>query len=248
MTDVDKDIGINVFFTDTEGIGGKLKIFPEDFVVDEISIEPKHVVGEYTIARIRVRNWETNRLIRQISKNLGISRKRISFAGTKDKKAVTTQLISIKAHIENVQKMRISDAEVLDIYTSNKPIEIGDLIGNRFKIIIRNATLQDDELQKNLKTSIGQIINTGGFPNFFGIQRFGAIRPITHIVGKHIIHNDFESAVFTYIANPVHGESEESFNARKFLEETHDFSESLKIYPKYLSFEKSMINYLVKHP
>ncbi|MDI6916559.1 MAG: tRNA pseudouridine(13) synthase TruD [Thermoplasmatales archaeon] len=247
VSGVEKAVGIEVFFTDTKGIGGRLKTFPEDFIVDEISIL-KTKPGEFTIARIRARNWETNRLIRQISATLGISRKRIYFAGTKDKRAVTTQLIGFHLPAENVKKMKISDVEILDVYPSDSPLEIGDLIGNRFRITVRNTRLQDDELHATLKKTADNILSSGGFPNFFGIQRFGAVRPITHIVGKHIIHGDFESAVFTYTANPVKGEHKESFDARKFLGETHDFVEALKIYPKQLTFERAMMHYLVKHP
>ena len=246
-SDIEKKIGIEVFFTDTKGIGGKLKTFPEDFIVDEISIlKPKP--GDFTVARIRARNWETNRLIRQISTTLGISRKRIYFAGTKDKRAVTTQLIGFHLPVENVKKMKIPDVEILDIYSSDKPVEIGGLIGNRFRITVRDVRLQGDELRATLKKSAEHILSSGGFPNFFGIQRFGAIRPITHIVGKHIIHGDFESAVFTYTGNPMEDEHKESFDARKFLEETHDFAGALKIYPKQLSFERAMMHYLVKYP
>lgn len=248
MDNVEKDTGVEVFFTDTKGVGGKLKTFLEDFIVNEVSIEPKHVPGEYTIARIRAYNWETNRLIRQISKNLGISRKRISFAGTKDKRGVTTQIIGIKAPVESIQKMRINDVDVLDTYTSNKSIGIGDLIGNRFEITLRYARFQGDELRKNFRNTTEQITTVNGFPNFFGIQRFGAVRPITHVVGKHIVHEDFEKAVFTYIANPVESEQKESFDARRFLEETHDFAEALKIYPKQLSFERAIMHCLVKYP
>jgi len=247
VSDIEKAVGIEVFFTETMGIGGRLKTFPEDFIVDEISIlKPK--TGDFTIARIRARNWETNRLIRQISATLGISRKRIYFAGTKDKRAVTTQLIGFHLPIENVKKIKIPDMEILEIYPSDKPVEIGELIGNRFRITVRDAILQNDDLHAALKKTADNILSSGGFPNFFGIQRFGAIRPITHIVGKHIIHGDFEKAVFTYTANPIKDEHKESFDARKFLGETHDFAEALKIYPKQLTFERAMMHYLVKHP
>ena len=59
------------------------------------------------------------------------------------------------------------------------------------------------------------IMKNGGFPNFYGIQRFGIIRPITHIVGKYIVKDDFEKAVMTYIANPIKGEDEETYKLRE---------------------------------
>jgi tRNA pseudouridine13 synthase len=85
----------------------------------------------------------------------------------------------------------------------------------------------------------------GGFPNFFGIQRFGIIRPITHTVGEYIIKDDWEKAVMTYIANPIKGEDEEIFLLRENLEKTLDYSQALKTFPNSLNFEKAILNKLV---
>ena len=73
-------IGIEVFYTSTKGIGGRLRKTAEDFVVEEMSLPPERDdQGEFSIATIRVKNWETNRLVRQLSRRLHISRKRIGF-------------------------------------------------------------------------------------------------------------------------------------------------------------------------
>ena len=83
---VEKQIGIETFFTDVDGVGGKLRIFPEDFSVSEISIYPKEKKdGIFTIADVTSINWETNILVRDLSNWLHISRQRINFAGTKEK-------------------------------------------------------------------------------------------------------------------------------------------------------------------
>ena len=58
--------------------------------------------------RVTATNWETNRLVRHLSKILGISRNRIGFAGTKDKRAVTTQLMSFEAPVESVMAIQLS--------------------------------------------------------------------------------------------------------------------------------------------
>ena len=92
---IEKNIGIETFFTSTKGLGGKLRSTPEDFVVNEISRHlPNKETGKFTIARVTAINWETNLLVRELSNKLHISRKRISFAGTKDKRAKTTRLMS----------------------------------------------------------------------------------------------------------------------------------------------------------
>lgn len=244
----EKQVGIQTFLTENKGIGGKLRYNVEDFIVDEISINPTENNGKYIIAKIKARNWETFRLVNEISKKLKISRRIISFAGTKDKRAITTQLFSIISELEKVKQLNISDVEVLEAYSSDKKIKIGDLIGNRFHIVIREIDKDYEEIKEEIEDISNKIINCGGFPNFFGIQRFGSIRPITHIVGKKIINQDFKEAVFTYIANPLKTEGIEVIKVRKFVQETKDFTEALNIYPKFLSFERSMIHHLKNHP
>ncbi|MCK4366236.1 MAG: tRNA pseudouridine(13) synthase TruD, partial [Thermoplasmatales archaeon] len=142
-----------------------------------------------------------------------------------------------------LSKVKLKDVEIENIYVSGRPIKIGNLIGNRFEIIVRNI---DKKLKSNsIKDIASAIEKYGGFPNFYGIQRFGIVRPITHIVGKYIVNDDFENAVMSYVANPMDGEDEESYELRKQLEKTHDFAEALKSYPNKLNFEKAMLNKLV---
>jgi tRNA pseudouridine13 synthase len=136
-SDEEKSIGLEVYYTDTKGIGGKLRKSAEDFVVREISEPPPpNEYGEYTIVKLKVKNWETNRLIRQLSRRLGISRKRIGFGGTKDRRAITTQLFSIKAPLKDVENINLKDVEIADVYTSERGLNLGDLKGNAFDIII----------------------------------------------------------------------------------------------------------------
>ena len=86
--DFEKNIGIETFFTDYAGISGKLRTIPEDFIVNEVFLYPKKVEnGCFAIAEVSSKNWETHRLVRELSKRLKISQKRICFAGTKDKRA-----------------------------------------------------------------------------------------------------------------------------------------------------------------
>lgn len=241
-------IGISTYLTKAAGIGGKLKKEPEDFVVTELSLRPEEKEdGYYTAAVIRSKNWETNRLIRRLARNLRISRKKIYFAGTKDKRAIATQLFVFSAPLEDVLALKIPDVAVLEAYRTDKRIMLGDLLGNEFHIAIRDIILSKNEVEKRIESTRNEVLSIGGFPNFFGVQRFGAIRPITHLVGKHIVRGEFKNAVDTYVANPIEGENKEEFEARKALEESGDCAEALKTYPKTLSFEKAILNHLVKN-
>ncbi|RLF40511.1 MAG: tRNA pseudouridine(13) synthase TruD, partial [Thermoplasmata archaeon] len=136
-SDDEKRIGIEVFYTDVEGIGGKLRSKPEDFRVVEI---PKRISadeeGDYIILKVTSKNWEINHLVRELARKLGISRKRISFAGTKDRRALTTQLFSIYHPGKDLPEIKMKDVEIEFVCRSNKRMEIGDLIGNEFQIVI----------------------------------------------------------------------------------------------------------------
>jgi tRNA pseudouridine13 synthase len=246
---MEETIGISVFLTDTPGIGGRLRKEPEDFIVDEISNELERVErGKYTAARIRSRNWETNRLVRQLARKLRISRRKIRFAGTKDKRAITTQLFQFDVLAEMVDSLSMADVEVLDVFQTDERLDIGDLYGNEFIVGVRDLEMPIDEAYDVSFETGSKIIEIGGFPNFFGVQRFGVIRPVTHLVGKHIIKGDFEEAVMTYVGNPIEGEHEDAFEARKALQEDRDYAKALVNFPEKLSFEKALLNHLVKNP
>ena len=244
----EKKIGIGTFFTDLRGIGGKIRTLPEDFCVFEISnYPPESEEGKFAIADVTTRNYETNMLVRDISNKLHISRNRVGFAGTKDKRAIASRLMSF-FNITSVELSKISlrDVEIKNIYLSNKSVKIGNLIGNRFEIIIRD--IKESIKPGNIDKIYSCFEKLGGFPNFYGIQRFGIIRPITHIVGKYMVKDDFKKAVMSYISNPLEGESKEIYDLRKNLQDTGDFAQALKSYPDSLNFEKAMLNRLVINP
>lgn len=248
VLEAEKIVGIETFFTPFKGVGGKLRLKPEDFCVSEVSnYPPKSDNGKYLIADVTTKKWETNLFVRDLSNKLHISRQRISFAGTKDKRAKTTRLISIYGvSAERISKIKIKNVKIQNIYCSDFPVKIGNLIGNRFEITIRGIEKEFDI--NHIKRISNFIEKSGGFPNFYGIQRFGIIRPITHIVGKFIVKDDFEKAVMTYIGNPIDGEDLKSYKLRERLEKTKNFSEALRSYPYNLNFEKAILNKLVNNP
>jgi tRNA pseudouridine13 synthase len=247
--ETERSIGLEVYFTSTPSVGGKLKKTPDDFIVNEISDKPnEYRTGDYTIATVKVKNWETNRLIKVLARSLGISKRRIGFAGTKDKRAVTSQLMSFRCPKEDVENISIKDVKICNIYQSNRELTIGDLFGNDFKIRINDIPNTKICTERRIKEVIDKLLEEGGFPNFFGIQRFGSIRPITHLIGKFILKRDFKKAVMTYIANPLPNEPEQSRIPRERLEKEMDFNEAMKYYPKIYSFERSMIHHLSSNP
>ena len=242
------DLGLERFYSEgIPGIGGKLRKSIEDFVVDEISVKPPEAhEGKYTIARVWHRNWEANRLVRRLGSNLRISRRGIGFAGTKDGRSEATQLMSFGADINAVRELRIPDVRIIDTYTSNRSISIGDLIGNRFTVTVRDIA-EDIDVRRICEEVHAKLSEIGGFPNYFGIQRFGTIRPITHLVGRDLSKGDAEAAVMRYVGNPIGTESEGD-EVRRNLQETRDFERALREFPARFTFERIIIAHLVNDP
>ena len=238
----EKEVGMEVFFTPYKGIGGVIKQFPEDFVVEEVPILPPPGDGNYTIAFVEAKNWETHQLIYRMARSLGISEQAIGIAGIKDKRAVTKQAMSFQCPMEKLRGLSLPRVRVGILYRSYHPISRGELIGNIFRVKIRDADIDEERIRRISE----DIEKAGGFPNFFGIQRFGIIRPVTHLVGKSIIEGNFKEAVKHYIAYPTEHEKEPERKARAFFHETEDFKEAIKLYPDHLHFEKAILNKLIE--
>ncbi len=206
-------IGLSRFAVVGEGIGGMLKVRVADFRVDEeiksVSLDPK---GRFTVARISLTNWETNRFINRMAKTLRMSRDRIWFAGTKDKRAITRQLFVIDSRREKVAEVEIPDVEIEIIGRTHQKIGFGSHRGNIFTVVVRGCCDKNgkplsevDALARIevIKQEMEEEVGAGQFPNWIGPQRFGANRPVTSLVGRHVVEGDFEGAVLTYLGMPL---------------------------------------------
>ncbi|MGQ0536100.1 MAG: tRNA pseudouridine(13) synthase TruD [Methanobacteriota archaeon] len=243
-------IGLSVFLTGTPGLGGRLRARPEDFFVDEIGLPlaPAQGPGKYTWARIESTNWETNRLVRELSRALHISREQIYFAGTKDKRAVTVQGFALRAPEARVRGLALSGVRVLETMRIDRAPKIGELVGNRFEIVVRGIPLPYVTATQGLEATRKALETYGGFPNVFGPQRFGTVRPITHVVGERIVRRDFRGAVMAYAGSPMPHETPELVEARQALEESGDFGAALLAFPEALNFERAILHHLREHP
>ena len=216
-------------------------------MVEELTNRVEIINGKYLIVELSKRNWDTHHLVRELSRILRVSQDRFGWAGTKDRHAFTKQKISIwDMSEEELSRVRLKDVELIPIGRSNKKISLGDLWGNRFIITIRDIALSKDEAFGRVKAITDELKN--GTPDFFGVQRFGENRPVTHIVGEAIVRGDLKVAALTYIARPFPGETEEIQKARKYVQDTGDFKTGIKMYPLRLQFERAMMNHLIAHP
>ena len=228
-------------------MGGRIRQQIDDFNVEELTNRVETTNGNYIIAELTKRNWDTHHLIHELSRILRVSQNRFGWAGTKDKRALTKQKISIwDMGEEDLARIRLKDVELKAIGRSNKKISLGDLWGNRFRIAVRGIELSVEETLDRVKNISVELEK--GAPNFFGVQRFGENRPVTHVVGEAIVRGDFKEAALTYIARPFADEPEEIRDLRQYVQDTGDLKEGLKMYPMRLQFEKAMMNHLIAHP
>ena len=137
-------IGLEGYATKSNGIGGVLKARVSDFRVDEISTSISlDSRGRFTVARVTLTNWETNKFCNNLAKRLGISRNRIFFAGTKDKRAVTQQLFVVDATQHKLAQIEIPDVEIEIIGRTHQKIGFGNHRGNRFTIVVIEIAFKD---------------------------------------------------------------------------------------------------------
>ncbi|QLJ53417.1 MAG: tRNA pseudouridine(13) synthase [Candidatus Fermentimicrarchaeum limneticum] len=242
------------YLSKLSGVGGVLKSSPEDFIVEEITKEgevlelgkrfEKEGDGDFTRFVLQKRNWNTLQALREIGNKLHCGMKRFGYAGVKDRNAVTTQLASaFRIDRTALLSVRIKDIQINGAWRAKEKVRIGELLGNRFTITARDAAA-DAETAVN-----GIYADTNGlFPNYFGEQRFGSIRKNTHLVGKAIVSGNFKEAVWNYLTYLDEAEREEGKEARKKLAEDGDFKKALDYFPKYLGYERTMLNHLSANP
>jgi tRNA pseudouridine13 synthase len=255
--DVERDLGIGVFATASKGIGGVIRQKYEDFVVKEIPLpENRSEVaqtpvknGNYSIFWLQKQGLDTILAIKRIAKTLGVSQKRFSFAGMKDKKALTFQRVSAwNIAPEKFKKIDLKGICISDVSESNVRVGLGNNLGNQFSIVVRKIPFSLDELKQRALRISDEIRSIGGMPNFFGHQRFGLMRPITHIVGLKILKGDFNGAVMAFLSTTSRYERGDATAARAELASTENFKLAVSRFPAHLNYELALLNPLSLDP
>lgn len=155
-----------------------LKRFPKDFIVEEISDLHLLESGPYTCFQLQKTDMNTLDAIHLLSKSLQVPLEHFGYAGTKDKKAMTSQFVTVKGDYRKA----IDSLQNAQVKTSFKgymaePLHLGELLGNHFTITVRKVTKKPKPMFV--------------YVNFYGEQRFGKHNAS---IGKHIVLKDFEHA------------------------------------------------------
>ncbi|KAL9607522.1 MAG: hypothetical protein Q9167_007570 [Letrouitia subvulpina] len=163
--------------------------------------------GEYLHFSLYKENKDTMEAVSWLSKVMKMKPQAFQFAGTKDRRGVTVQRVSVQR--VNVERMidagrSLKQAKIGNFEYHPQPLALGDLQGNEFTIALRDCQFpfnQDLDVQSGIEQARATVdravsnFTSNGFLNYYGLQRFGAFSTGTHAIGMKMLQNDFEAAV-----------------------------------------------------
>jgi len=167
----------------------KIKTQPEDFKVEEVVDLKLDEEGPYSYYLLNKKNMNTQKILNLIEKYWKISRDRIGFCGLKDKRAVTTQYVSIKNGPE--KDLTGPNFKLTYIGKGREPLKLGDAKGNIFTITLRNVN--PEKMLRSLNK-----LKEIGFANYFGEQRFAPDLYMKKPIVKYFLEGDYEGALKDY--------------------------------------------------
>jgi tRNA pseudouridine13 synthase len=258
-------MGIEVYGTRSPGIGGEIRHSFEDFVVEELLVDGskasvakltgQSVLGSssaknrFLLCILIKRNWDTISAVKAVADQLAIRTSQVQFAGLKDTRAITGQHVTIEgATADEVSRVKVKDIELRPVGYVRCELLQFYLLGNSFRVRISGISHSVSTVRRRISRVIEEAGQLGGFPNFFGHQRFGTTRPVTHLVGQAIVKGDFEKASMLFLARPSLTEHPDSRRARQALQATGDFKKAFADYPKQLRYERLMLRHLAARP
>lgn len=176
----------------------------------------KELGGEYLHFTLYKENKDTMEVISYLARQLKLSPQAFQFAGTKDRRAVTAQRVSVyRVHVERMMQVgrTLRNAKIGNYKYEPRGLELGELMGNEFLITLRDCQFQfeaeaegmamgeyADVTMANVKSTVtvkhaAKQLSEKGFINYFGLQRFGTFSTRTDTIGKKMLQGDFKGAV-----------------------------------------------------
>lgn len=206
-------------------VRGALKSTPEDFKVDEVLGFELTGEGEHLFLRIEKRGLNTEELAKSIARTLGKSEKAISYAGLKDRQALTTQWLCVHCPGQDLPESNALQGQgwrVLECKRHLKKLKTGTLAANDFSLVLRDLSEKSE-----IETRLAQI-QAFGVPNYFGPQRFGydgqnLIKAKELLLGNlkpknRFLRGIYYSAARAFLFNQILGERVSQENWNKALE------------------------------
>jgi tRNA pseudouridine13 synthase len=228
--------------TNFAGIGGTIKNRPEDFFVQEIPLYEPTGEGEHVYCEIQKVGIPTFEAINRIADALRVPTRDIGYAGLKDAKAITRQVLSILGTTEDaVMSMRVPDITVQWAARHGNKLRLGHLAGNRFAIKIRGVNPTDVVKIEPVMAELQR----RGMPNFFGEQRFGR-RGDNHRLGGALIRGRPEELLALLLGSPDPAiDDPPMLKARRSFSEGR-FEDAMRQWPRHGGMERRVLARMIK--
>ena len=265
--DAERSVGICEYVSQAlPGIGGVVKARPSDFQVNEISIAGNEVIiseaaidegradeqsestddapDQFTRFTLRKERMDTFGAIAEMARQLEVPARSFGFAGLKDFRAVTTQEMTVRGVPPAAVRVLVhSHLQVSSCRKVARSLRLGQLSGNRFRIVLRSCHGTAAEVEAALSA-----LARRGFVNYFGMQRFGETAARNDEVGKHLLLGQYAAAVDALLkprpddARTGGAEAE----AREAWERSNDVRTVLKLMPRVRSVEREVLSALAR--
>lgn len=234
---IDKEIGILLYSTEFSGCGGKIRSQNEDFAVSEvISKKAESSISEkdgYTIYKLKKHGIDTHHALSKIFRKHGL---RLKALGLKDASAITEQYVCSMNKSQSVNEINEKNFSLVRVGFTKKPLSKKDMIGNHFTIKITDA-----------KPTLSEFSDYERVLNFYGYQRFGAKRPVTHKIGKALLQKNFDKAIDLLLTFTSKYDSAENSELRQQLADRNNFAKLIDKIPYQMDLERTVVGELVKH-
>lgn len=233
--------------------------------------------GRYVHFSLYKENKDTMEAVSTLSHMLHVNPKMMNFAGTKDRRAVSVQRISIPRHRSEADRLanlnkRLRGIALGDFQYHEHGLELGDLRGNEFVVTLRDSSvdgLESTPVEDAVEHARAVVeagltdLRTHGFFNYYGLQRFGTFATRTDIVGVKLLQGDFKSAcdsILSYSPEALRSSedvqlaekigSDDRLRARAIHAYTTeaDLRTVLNEMPKKFYTEKAIIQHLSQNP
>jgi tRNA pseudouridine13 synthase len=233
----------SVYLTaDLPGIGGRLKVRPDDFLVEEQPAYQPSGEGEHIYLFVQKTGLSTMEMIRIVARHFGVRNMDVGYAGLKDKHAVTRQVLSVhtpKKKPEDFPKFEHPKIMILWTDQHANKLRRGHLRSNWFSIRVRDVSPTDVLRAKKIMDRLALL----GVPNRIGEQRFGLLEN-NHLIGRAIITGDYEGAVRELLA-PNARMPHINVEARRLYSEGK-YLEAMTAYPRDARPERAALEQLAR--
>ena len=234
---IDSEIGISVYTTKFSGIGGKIRIQPEDFEVSELISKraTNSITSElgYAVYKLKKKKIDTNHALSGIFRKTGV---RLKSLGLKDASAITEQFTGSPHQGKPIEDFSTEKYSLTKIGFTKKPLSKKDMIGNNFKIQISDCS-----------DGLSSFVEHNHILNFYGYQRFGSKRPVTHLIGKAILQRDFDKAVNLILSFTSTYDSVENTEIREKLSDKVNYKKYYHKVPSQMDIERIVLKEMIDH-